>query len=503
MDCDSSTKTKDSRTLRRIKTSEKQMKAEHGAAKLVLDSHDKLTTTQKPLFKAGLPLEKKIEQEKRRRHVLINEHNRLLFAVKEKETKLKELQESLKAKTLELTNYNSEDTCKQRIRQLENNLDKMKMKTTEAREIQTAYQHIREHLQQEVCGMYKLLEQKQHAVAVGQAEVERAAQHFQSVAAAADCTLGMMAQMEYETVGKKREMDIELCELSAEEKELKRQMETLGRLSPTAHSRLKEQEIEEVLSSPVTDHQGYDICGASQGDMELVEEMEALREALGCADVQELVNKVVSQRATRQQLLTEVSQNEELARQEAHALGHLELQYAQLRFSAQPAATRLNEQKGTMQAKLNEEVFRVECLQAGLKQSQDMLDAVERGVNNLYFRMSCVPVEGLPRASCTESMDKLRDISTRLPTLLHRASKHQPEISGLDQERVYSLLEQLNRMESRNIKRPSTPIHALQLSDDDDEEECCPSREEIKRCSSRLIEAEQNKKSSRRAKKKE
>ncbi|XP_039660369.1 plectin-like [Perca fluviatilis] len=500
MDCDSSTKMKDSGTLRRIKTSEKQMKADHGAAKLVLDSQDKLRTRQKPLFKAGLPLEKKIEQEKRRRHVLIKEHNRLLFAVKEKETKLKELQESLKAKNLEPTN---EDTCKQRIRQLENNLDKMKMKTTEAREIQTAYQHIREHLQQEVCGMYKLLEQKQHAVAVGQAEVQRAAQHFQSVTAATDCTRDLMVQMECETVGKKREMDIELCELSAEEKELKRQMETLGRLSPTAHSRLKEQEIEEeALSIPVTDHQGYDICGASQADMELVEEMEALREALGCADVQELVNKVVYQRTTRQQLLTEVSQNEELARQEAHALALLELQYAQLRFSAQPAATRLDEQKGTMQAKLNEEVVRVECLQAGLKQSQDMLDAVERGVNNIYFRMSCVPVEGLPRASCTESMDKLRDISARLPTLLHRASKHQPEISSLDQERVYSLLEQLNRMESRNIKRPSTPIHAIQLNDDD-EEECCPSREEIKRCSRRLIEVEQNKKLSRRAKKKE
>lgn len=34
------------------------------------------------------------------------------------------------------------------------------------------------------------------------------------------------------------------------------------------------------------DHQCYDICGASQSDMELVEDMEALRETLGCADMQ-------------------------------------------------------------------------------------------------------------------------------------------------------------------------------------------------------------------------
>ncbi|XP_034728835.1 myosin heavy chain, non-muscle-like [Etheostoma cragini] len=494
MDYDSTTKMEDSRTLRRIKTSEEEVKAEHGAAK--------------PLIKPGLPMEKKVEQEKRRRHVLINEHNRLLFAVKEKETKLKELQESMKLKNLELTNCNSEDTCKQRIRQLENNLDKMKMKTSEAREIQKAYQHILVHLQQEVCGVYKLLEQKQHAVAVGQAEVEQAARHFQSAATAADCTLGMMVQMEYETAEMKREMDIELCELSAEEKELTRQIETLGLLSPAVASKLKEQEIEEeALSSPVTEHPGFDIYGASQLEKELVEEMEALREALGCADVQELVNKLESQRAIRQQLLTDVSLNEELAQQEAHALAHLELQYTQLRFSAQPAATRLDEQKGAMLAKLNEEMLRVECLRAWLKQYQDTMDAIECGVNNLYFRMSCVAVEGLPTASCTESMDKLRDISARLPTLLHRASKHQPEISDLDQERVYSMLEQLNGMESRNIKTPSTSINALQLSDDEeedeDEEECCPSREEIKSCSSRLIEAEQNKKLSRRAKTKE
>lgn len=58
-------------------------------------------------------IQKKIEQEKRRRHVLINEHNRLMFAVKEKEATLKELQESLTATNLHPTNYNSEDTCKQ------------------------------------------------------------------------------------------------------------------------------------------------------------------------------------------------------------------------------------------------------------------------------------------------------------------------------------------------------------------------------------------------------
>lgn len=45
----------------------------------------------------------------RRRHLLINEHNRLKFAVKEKEIKLIQLQEMLDTAKLKTTTYNNED----------------------------------------------------------------------------------------------------------------------------------------------------------------------------------------------------------------------------------------------------------------------------------------------------------------------------------------------------------------------------------------------------------
>ncbi|KAJ4931371.1 hypothetical protein JOQ06_025668 [Pogonophryne albipinna] len=453
-----------------IKTSGKHTEADSSAAKQ-LDSPDQLLSRKKP----GLSLETKIDLEKRKRNYLINEHNRLKFAVKEKEARLKTLQKTLQTMDAQPAASNTEDACRQRIRQLENNLDKMKVKIIEAREIQTAYEHIRENLQQEVRDIYGVLEQKEQAVAVGQTKLDKASKQSQTAAAAAGCTLGRVLQMECETMGKKREMDLELCELSAEEKELKRQMETLGQLGT---QRLREQ-------------QRYDVCGASRSDMKLMEDMEALREALGCADVQELVSKVVSQQATQQLLLSEVTRCEELTRQEDAALTQLHLQHAELKFSSKPAASRFDGLKGEMEAKLNQEMFRVRRLHGALQKSQDLLATVERGVNNLYFRMSCLPVQELSSASCAESLDKVKDISNRLPTLLQRASQHKAEISGLDQERVHSLLEQLNQMESRNVKRPSTPIHSPEVSDDEDE--CCPSRVEIKSSSMRLVESEQNK----------
>ncbi|KAM6945305.1 coiled-coil domain-containing protein 183-like [Lycodopsis pacificus] len=398
----------------------------------------------------------------------------------------------------EPTNYYNEDASKQHIRQLENNKDKMKIKIIAAKEIATAYQPIREHLQQEVRGMDKKLDQKEHTIAIGQAEVDRATKQFQSAAAAK--TEGSMVQMEDETMMRNREIDIKLGQLSAERKALERQIRTLDieHRSPTGQSRQKEREIEgeeeeeedeeEAHSVPVTDHQCYDVCGASQSDVKLVEDMEALGEALADTEVQELAGTAMSQRAGKEQRLAEISLLEDGIRQDAKALADVDLQYAELKFGAKPAATRFDKLKGKMQAKLNQDVVRVERLQAELKRFQDSLETVERGVSNIYFRMSCVPVEGLSSASSSDSTDQLRDVRARVPTLLQRASEQTPEISGLDPDMVYSSHEELNSMESRDIKRPTTPIHTPQLSD---EEECSPSHEKIKRCSSRLIESEQ------------
>ncbi|XP_056232826.1 uncharacterized protein LOC130169832 isoform X3 [Seriola aureovittata] len=460
MDVNSSSKMKDGRTppLRRSKISDKRVEAQNSPSKQVWDDNDKYTTRQKPLSRLGHPLEKKLEQEKVGRFVLINEHNRLTQAVKEKKAKLKRLQESLKAMKLQPATYNNEDTLKQHIRQLENNTEKMKKKTTEAKKIQVTYHHICENLQQ-----------------------------------------GRMVQVEHETMETRREMSGHLCELSTEVKELKKDMETFGRLSPRGQSRMKERETEEEEARPdsVEDQQCYDLSGASGYDMKPVKDMEPVSEALGCADVQKLVNKMVSQRATEEQLATEKTQYDELIEQDAQILADLDLQCAELKFSEKPAAIRFEKLKKQIQAKPVGN--HVERLHASLKHSQDLLDTVEQGVNTLYFRMSSVPVEGFRWPKCTDCTDKLRDISTPLSTLLQSTSMQTPETRDMDQETLYSLLESFNTMELSNNKRPTTPTDAPQLSDEE-EEESCPSRDDIKLCSIRLIEAQQSKKSSRRVK---
>ena len=62
--------------------------------------------------------------------------------------------------------------------------------------------------------------------------------------------------------------------------------------------------------------------------------------AVVCLSQQELVNKVVSQQATKEQLLTEINQLEDLIRQETKSLADLERRHTELKFTKKPAATR-------------------------------------------------------------------------------------------------------------------------------------------------------------------
>ncbi|KAL6113909.1 uncharacterized protein ACO6RY_04797 [Pungitius sinensis] len=474
---------------RQNKTSEKMAEAKDRAAGPVRDGFD-LPSTSKMLSRAGLHLEEKIEQEKTRLHRLIREQNLLSFAVTEKEAKLKLLQETLRDKDFKPPGYNDEDSFNHRKQQLEINKDKMSIKIITAEDIHMAYQQIHEHLLQEVREMCNARDHKEHAVSIGQAEVERASKQFQAAAAAVESSQGWMVDIDDEFLRKKREMDIELYQLNADERNPKR---TLEHLSATSQSRQKEREIDgDQGKEEATDHQCCDISGASQSDRKLVEDMEALREALGNSDVQELGHKVVSQWATQEQLLAKLTRYQDQIRQGAEAFAELDLQHTELKFRAGPSAARLDELRAEVKAEWEEKGLRVQRLQAELKQSQDLLDRAEQGVNNLYFRMSCVPVEGLPSASRTNCMDQLEDIRARLPILLQRASEQEAD-GGLDQETVSTLHEQLNTMESRNAKTQSAPIVPPHLSDG--EEGSSPSREEIKRCSSRLIEAGQKKSS--------
>ncbi|XP_069557569.1 coiled-coil domain-containing protein 183-like [Brachyistius frenatus] len=468
-----------------MKTSEKQ--AEVRATSQDSDSYDDDL--------AALPLEKKLDIEKRRRQVQINAHNRMEGILAEKKARLKELQEL--RSVMEDLAADCEDSLQQQVRQLSNKRDKIRMKITEAQNIRNAYQRIVENLLLEVRGMEKVLDQKELAVVLGDGELEEAKKRLENATTSAGGAADKMVQMEHEVLEKKREMEDELYKLLAEKKELKKQMEKYIS-SPSEQRRLNEHETKASAahSDPATEvmqrRERHSL--ASESDLMLIEEMEALREAVAFSE---------DQRATKEQLLEDKVGYEDEIEEQTRRLSELELRYTELKFSENPAALRFNKLKDETSAQLKEVKERLLRLQAEVKRSQDQLDTTEWGVNNLYFLLSGIPVEGLPDISASNSVDKLMDIRARLQKLREQKLTQAPDVGALDQNKVYDLLEEHNTEDPRNNRRPASPSDSPEPKEDDEEGEkeegCSPTREEIKRNSVKLIESQQRKKPSRKA----
>ncbi|XP_042176649.1 uncharacterized protein LOC121846362 [Oncorhynchus tshawytscha] len=178
-------------------------------------------------------------------------------------------------------------------------------------------------------------------------------------------------------------------------------------------------------------------------------------------------------------------------------LATLELQYAQLKFSAGPGSDRFEQLKVEMQVELEQEEDCCSQWEAKLGKAQSVLHGVEQGVNNLFFRISWDSPRQLGDLDATE---KLREIGVRLLTLQTTASEKTEENTA-DHEKVWSFLEQSIMMEPRNFKRASSPVYNSVSEDTFQfrslEEDCTLSREEIKCRSIHLIEAHQPKKKAR------
>ncbi|XP_014017201.1 coiled-coil domain-containing protein 183 isoform X2 [Salmo salar] len=446
----------------RIQQLERQTQAEYSAAKEILENDQKAPrggrTLSRSLPKPGLSMESIVEREKRRRCTLIEQHNGLQCSVRGKGSQLLEMEQAMKALVLDSNTDGDEQHYDQRVRELENSLEKMTIKITEAERIQKTYLQVCDHLHREVREMPMALDQLQNSVVSGQTELGKVAHMSHTAVAAVDCT------------------------------KVRRGTIREGLAEETAH--IRAQQTTPVSSTP-------------QSIVKLVEDIDALREALSCTDLQELETRLVSQKAIREQLHNQMTQCEELVRQSMETLAALELQYAQLKFSVGPSSDRFERLKEEMQAELEQEEERCSHWEDKLEKAQSVLHGVEKGVNNLFFRMSCVQVKDSPRElGGLDAIEKLREIGARLPTLQTTASEKTEENTA-DHEKVWSFLEQSTMMEPRNYKRASSPVYDSTSEDTfqfrSQEEDCSMSREEIKRRSIQLIEVHQPKKKAQRS----
>ncbi|XP_042560821.1 uncharacterized protein LOC122130231 [Clupea harengus] len=269
----------------------------------------------------------------------------------------------------------------------------MSMKITEAEHIQNTYIRVEEHIHREVREMPQVLDKLQSTVMRGQTELSEVAQISQSALAAVESTKGMLVQLERQLMTERQVIDGKL-----NTKHLEKERGVEGRLEreegdrriSRASNRSKDQvkkvnQPKEDLTDTI-DPVGVRVAQKSptptntqQSHMKMVKEMDDLKEALGCTDLQELESRLVSQTATQQQLHTQMKQCEERAAQKQEELAALELQYAQIKFNPGPGCERYEQMQAELCAELEQERLRCREWEAKLRKARAVQQGWSRG----------------------------------------------------------------------------------------------------------------------------
>ncbi|XP_062873944.1 kinesin-like protein KIF7 [Trichomycterus rosablanca] len=483
----------------RVQKREKQLQTEYNAAKEVFNSKTKSSFMQpggKHLTSPGQSIKRLVKREHERLCALIAQHDELQFTVRSREVQLEQ-----SVKSLEL--YNAPDSTAemhdQRVRQLQNNLEKISLKITEGEKIHSTGVSLREHLQQEVRELPQALEKLHKTILKNHTELCKVAMMSQSAQAGLDTSKSMLLQIEEQLMLEQQVTESMLSEVEAEKEKqtgrrLDYQREEGGHITKAVH-RMKEEGKKLIDPSAVQMAQQFsDQPGSLQSEVKLIESIDELKEALSCTDLQELVTCLMSQKAMQKRLLSQITKFEELVKQQREDLEAVELQYAQLKFTDGPGTERYKKQKVELEKKLCRKQERCNQWQSRLHQAQVVLQSIDQDFNNLYYRMTSEPAKGPPNKSSLDAIKKLSEIRAYLSSLGILPPDLAENQLNLGQDKMWGLQEQ-NAMMEPNYFRSVRSTMAGHATDESlrfcSQEDCSLTRDEIKRRGILLIEASQ------------
>ncbi|XP_076854369.1 uncharacterized protein LOC143509487 [Brachyhypopomus gauderio] len=503
----------------RLQQLEKQIQAECDAAKKVPDTENKacVACAAWTVPKPGPSLESLAEREHRTLCALVAQYNELKYTKWVKEGQLQELHQ----RTRRLEGNTAPDADGEKCVQLENILENISLKFTEAKKIYSTYLRVREHLQQEGRKMSHGLEKLQTSVFSNYVELSKAAVTAQCVTAvnttktewqsmaARQATKPEVSEAQVEKVQVEKvqveKVQVEKVQVEKAQVEKAHEVETRVRsekkgLTAQGTNTEKEQgwtvtqeDLTELTNPPATRGGRHSLAPPTipQPELKLMEDVDALTEALSCTDLQELETRLVSQNATEKELLSQTARWEQLVEQRQQDLEELQLQHAQLKFSS--PSRRCEGLKAGLEEELGGEQERIDQWESRLGKAQAVLQILEQSIDSLYFQMRCLTVKGSPPEASLNAMGKLTEIRAVL-ACLQSAGLQPVEVGSLDHEKLWDFLVQSAMIEPRNYKYVGSPVHSSASKDTLQEKDCLLSRDEIKHRGNQVIEAHQPKK---------
>eukprot|EP00112_Aurelia_sp_Birch-Aquarium-sp1_P003348 Seg1374.4 transcript_id=Seg1374.4/GoldUCD/mRNA.D3Y31 product="Coiled-coil domain-containing protein 151" protein_id=Seg1374.4/GoldUCD/D3Y31 len=379
----------------------------------------------------------------------------------------------------------------QQLRVLENRLDKMNLKLNEAKKIETTYLQILEHQKEERRSWPKQLDTLEQSIKQQQEELkELRAMHNDAQIAKdnARAQLGKLEQSLYEAK-KERDAKLDKCKKQAEEK--KEHAEKIEK-------RLQRPSIQQ---DDLTHDQKSQLSGEEQEKKisTYEEAMAKIKDATGVSDIQEVVQRFLSQGDTHKHLEQLKVNNEKMLARLKEEKEKLQAEFEEMKYSGEAKMSSGQRMLEDFQAKLSEEEKRCGDSKQRQERSSHILVDVKAGIEHLADKLQYLkaPKGHVPQAQLTPGSDEY--VLDLLGTTEQKLLKLMEDLGGKDLQDVMKEMEDLdfrsnleNKLPQFNtrVKLPATTEKNIVYEDDDDsgEDEDFMSRNAIKKNSQQIVD---------------
>jgi len=392
----------------------------------------------------------------------------------------------------------------QQLRILENRLDKMTLKMNEAKKIETTYLQILQHQKEERRSWPKQLDELEKSIKQQQAELQELRAMHNDAQIAKENARSELGKLEQSLFEAKKERDVKL-------EKYKKQAEEKKEHAEKVEKRLQRTSIQQ---DDLAHDQKSQLSGEEQEKKisTYEEAMAKIKDATGVSDIQEVVQRFLSQGDTHKHLEQLKIDNEKMLARLKEEKEKLQAEFEEMKYSGEAKMSSGQRMLEDFQAKLAEEEKRCEESKQRQERSSRILVDVKAGIEHLAGKLQYLkaPKGHVPKAQLTPGSDEY--VLDLLGTIEQKLLKLMDELSGKDIQDVMKEMEDLDfrtNLEHKlpqfntRVRLPVATEKSIVYDDDDDsgEDEDFLSRNAIKRVSMQIIDSKTKKHKARPRKK--
>eukprot|EP01147_Barroeca_monosierra_P010845 gene10845-2921_t len=414
----------------------------------------------------------------------VNKRNTLRHQAAQKAKRLEQMKQHLHDLELEEAhqeqNSGGASTEMQQLRTLENRLDKATIKFNEAQHVGKTYKQIiskleqdRLHFDNSISGLEKTLDQRKE-------ELIRLEAMCVDACKSRDGSRKELAAKENEVTQTRKQRDEEKARLKTLAEERRRQFEAMEK-----RLRMASAGVEQSTSAD------RDTSNECKERLETYEDaMRRIRDATGASDVEEVVQRFMTQDDTQTHLRQLQHDNTELLHKLKQDHRKMQKQFEALKYSGEARNTGNQRMLSDFEAHLREVERRGAKAQQNTERATKILVSLAAGIEALYEKLSSIKPVQFRAASNVQ--DKLTESDLRLKKLFEELEARKSELpGGLEADSIPYILPE------HNTRVPLASGETDGDSDNDDDDEFI-SREAIKQQAQSLVDSKTNKKRRRR-----